>query len=425
MKITLWPGERTTSPTGVDIGAKALRAVRLARTMAGGWQITQATRIELDPGVSPATAGPAEHRSSEKRTQAEGDDSQPAEDDDARGECFRRLRRMQNKTRHIALAMQQPGIEFHALEIPEKLLDQNAAARRQIIEQEAYRLTTYLDGQLEVRYWLLPRGSGNAPNAMGVVARQGHIERATNLAQHTGLTCASIEPAALPLVRLGCALHAWQESDVWGLLDFGQQATRLIICLHDTPVVIRTVGDGGQSWTQRVAEELQISPSAAEVQKCDHGIARSGPGRGNPALGAVVGANIRLTGESGGNGAEAWGQQSGAALAEPTLAVARTQLASLILGALRSDVQRLATQIKRSFEYTLSCYPRCRAAGIVTVGGGACMANLADHLQDVLGISVRSASDYLGDPGCGLTCNLTRRHSLEEFALAVGLAMEA
>ena len=85
-------------------------------------------------------------------------------------------------------------------------------------------------------------------------------------------------------------------------------------------------------------------------------------------------------------------------------------MASLILGALRADLNDLASEVKRSYEYVLSCYPGRRAADLVLCGGGSLLHYFPEFLGNALGIPVRRASSYLQDsglpPGSPGTCRL-------------------
>jgi Tfp pilus assembly PilM family ATPase len=191
------------------------------------------------------------------------------------------------------------------------------------------------------------------------------------------------------LHRFGRLLRSWSEDEIWGLLDLGSRQSRLVLCLGEAPILIRHIGDGGCSWTERIAEVLQLSFSAAEIQKKSHGVA----------------VQCRREGRSG---------------TEPG---AHDEVAVMLLSALRGDLNEMASEIKRSYEYVLSSYPGRRAGDLVLVGGGAGMPNLPEFLSGILGIPVRRCSSYLSDPGCRIRCTPQGRNSLEEFAGAVGLAV--
>jgi len=176
-----------------------------------------------------------------------------------------------------------------------------------------------------------------------------------------------------------------------------------VLCLDDTPILVRTAGAGGNAWTQRIADALQVSFKAAEIHKRDHGIALTGR--------VLVRESILA----------------------PTDEGARSELASLILGAVRADLNDLAAEVKRSYEYVLSCYPGRQAADLVLCGGGSGLHNFPEFLANALGIPVQRASSYLQGDSCRLRFvseRVGRRDQggsvhtpLEVLAVAVGLAI--
>jgi Tfp pilus assembly PilM family ATPase len=153
-------------------------------------------------------------------------------------------------------------------------------------------------------------------------------------------------------------------------------------------VLVRNAGSGQHVWGERIADALQVSVDAAEVHKRDHGIAMTGRG-------------VRHGSEH----------------------TPSRELASILLSALRAELNDLASEIKRSYEYVLGCYPGRRAADLVLVGGGATVKNLPEYLGEALGIPVRRASDYLGKESCRLQHVSGKRFPLEKLACAVGLAI--
>jgi Tfp pilus assembly PilM family ATPase len=106
-----------------------------------------------------------------------------------------------------------------------------------------------------------------------------------------------------------------------------------------------------------------------------------------------------------------------------TADIQHDEVAVMLLSALRGELNEMAAEIKRSYEYVLSSYPGRRASDLVLVGGGAGMPNLPEFLSGILGIPVRRCSAYLSEPGCRLRCAAQERHRLEEFAASVGLAV--
>jgi len=348
---------------GLDIGETGVRAVQLSCTD-GRYKMARASRSDG------AVAG-----------EEQGDRPRDVAD-----QVKRCLLQAEFRGRSAVAALNTPDVEFHTLELPQV----KAGEMEQIVRWEVDRLTTRGQTDREIRYWTLPPTKARAPNAIGVSA-----ERAVALQLHAacgraGLACRAIDTAATALCRFGSALNAWAPDVVWGVLDLGFRETRLVMCVDQVPVLVRNAGSGGSGWTQRIAQSLQTSLRTAEVQKCDHGLA--------PPPRAARGEEQR-------------GQRS-------------SDVGSMLLGILRSDVNDLASEVKRSYEYVLSCYPQRRAGGLILTGGGAAMHNLPEFLTDSLGIPVHGAGYFLQQPACRLHYANGRQHPLELLALAAGLALE-
>ncbi len=379
---------RRRTRIGLDIGAAGVRAVQLTRS-ADGYRVANAAH-----GDRPRTAEQAQR--DQEGSSGESDPRPLAGDIE---ECVRRTS-FRGKT--VATALASPDVEFHTLELPAAALCADEVEAAQIVRFEVERLMSNVHAPLETRHWALPETVRRAdqggrvpvpvPSAIGVGAAHETINRMIEACAEAGLTCADLDTSATALCRFGTVLHTWPKDQVWGVLDVGDRQTRLVLCLDDTPVLVRTTGPGGRAWTQRVADALFISFKAAEIHKRDHGIALTG----------------RLN-----------------AVKTPAEEGARGELASLILGAVRADLNEIAAEIKRSYEYVLSCYPGRCAGDLVLCGGGSALRNLPEFLGKALGIPVRRASTYLDDSSCRLQTGVDRPGApgLELLALAVGLAV--
>lgn len=355
---------RRMSPIGIDIGHSGVRAVQLARD-GDEFYLHSATRAER--AASPA----AEPEPGDNDKQIAGMIRSCLSNADCRG-------------RTAVTSLSPPDVEFHSLELPKAEPAELAA----VIEFEVKRLFTHRSDLLETGHWMLPLSRGSAPNAIGAVAATDKVLRAVQACRCSGLMCLGVDTSATTLSRLGSILGAWTEEQIWGVLDVSSRQARLALCLTDVPVLVRTVGVGGDVWTERIAEALGTSARTAEVQKRDYGIALRGRG---------IRAEAPLP---------------------PT-----SELASVLLGILRSDLNDLAAEVKRSYEYVLSCYTGCRAADLILVGGGAALRNLPEYLSSALAIPVCRASEYLDRSSCRLRYASGRSGIFETVALAIGLAL--
>jgi len=406
--ISLLKAQRKLTSIGLDIGANGMRAVQMVRTT---------DRAQPDSTQFIVTASASTERD---HAAIDLDDALPA-----REELARLLRRSLTmgpfRGRRACAVLSPPALEFHTLELPAAALgDGHSRAvvqsreTAEVVRREVARLTrgSSDDAQEdavggESGHWVLPPTSAPAPNAIGVTVDRQAVANTLGMCTDAGMICTCVDAGAAALARLGTILNAWSPDQVWCVLDVGYTETRLVLCVDEVPVLVRRAGSGARAWTDRIAEALQLSTMSAEIHKREHGIAL--PKRG-------VSEAVR------GMRAQDW-HRPGAGTPRGLDRTPRSDVAAILFGALRKELRDLASQIKRSYEYALSCYPHHQAAGLVLVGGGAAMGNLPEFLNDALGIPVRRASDYLEEPTCRLSFDVQRTGRLELLASAVGAAV--
>jgi Tfp pilus assembly PilM family ATPase len=425
------------TPIGVDIGASGARIAQLMRSgnlttpNAVHYAVTSSALSELNrPGqagqvenLTRGSAGlqPAAHEPAESHGDAEntGDPDVRRETDVRAARCVRNcLRKAEFRGGGARAALNSPAVEFHALELPPEILEHRGPADKShssdvasLVKWEVARLRNELAGSAqanplrglpspaEARYWVLPPAQVSAPNVIAVTVRGDAVVLTLRTCADAGLQCTCVDAGALAAARFAGLLNNWNADQVWGVLDVGYSEARVVLCVDNVPVLVRRASSGGRGWTERIAESLQLSTTAAEVQKREHGIALTGRG-------VRRGSEMPPGHEKGG-------------MPKPK---ARACVASILHSVLRGELNDLASQIKRSYEYVLSCYPRHHATDLVLIGGGATMRNLPEFLSAALGIPVRQSSDYLGRPSCRLSYEAPGEHRLESIALAVGIA---
>lgn len=364
--VSLLSRRHRWTPIGLDIGVCGVRAAQLTHA-AGVYTVTRVVEREW-PVQEPHNGDHAPLRAERIRS------------------C---VGQAGFRGRGAVAALNSPAVEFHSLDLPEAVVAGDHGDTSQVVRWEVERLTNQHGEGMETRHWPLPATDIQAPNAISVSADCEAVGRTLKMCDDAGVLCTCIDVGAAALTRLGALLSARSPDEVWGVLDVGHTESRLVLCVDHVPVVVRRAGSGGSTWTQRIAESLQLSTKAAEVQKREHGIALAGRG--------VRRESVDLPGQ---------------------------EIAAILLAALRSELKELASEIKRSYEYARSCYPRRRVGDLVVVGGGAAMHNLPEFLSGALGIPVKRASDCLDDDGCRLRCNTTeQRKRFNVFAQAVGLAL--
>lgn len=343
----------TRTSIGLDVGSTGVRAVQL---------VCVGERFETLHAF----------RNERTRTDLDSVDVSPARRSERIRVC---VQASSFRGRRAVASLDTPDVEFHALDMPRAVLTQGAKDGASAIQWEVARLMNASADSVEVRHWVLPEASTGASNAIGVGAQRERILETVEACTRAGLYCSSVETSATALTRLGSVIHRWPSETVWGVLDLGHRGSRLVLCVDDVPVLVRLVGSGGDSWTRRITESLHLSRKAAEIHKREHGIALAGRG-------------LRQT-----DG----GERQRSSLPYPD-----SELAAILLNILRSELNEITAEVKRSYEYILSCYAGRQAGDLVLVGGGAAMKNLPEYWSEALGITVRRVSDYLNSEHCRL-----------------------
>ena len=357
-------GRHKRTPIALDIGASGIRAVQLIRS-GDRHVVASAACCECQPNGS--MDGDAVRQSA--------------------GHIEKCLRMVVFRGRRAVVALNPPTVEFHSLELPPTVLENHSPETVRVVRHEVERLANSPSDSVETGHWALPSTQVSAPNAIGVAAPNDILADMLRTCSKAGLECVRIDTGPTALARFAATLTPIVADAVCGVLDVGYDEARLVLCVGDVPVLVRRAGPGGRAWTERIADSLQLSARAAEVHKREHGI----------ALTRRVGR--RAEDAAPGN-----------------------EIASILLGVLRSQLKDLASEIKRSYEYVLSCYPGRDVRDLVLVGGGAAMGNLPEYLGEALGITVRRASDYIDSESCRLCHKSRERQKLEALASAIGLA---
>lgn len=354
------PRQKAWSPIGLDLGGSGVRAMQLRRD-GDAWVVSNCVRQDFPTGES--GSNPALSASTLQSM----------------------LKSAGFRGRNVVLGIGPPDVEFHPLEISAAVLSGGGSRAEQVVRDELERVSLRLDGPMESRFWALPPPGMSGPTAMGVAANRAAASRTAGLVHDAGFVCRQLAVAAGALANVGYFLGAWEGKQIGGVLDLGLRQSRLIVCAGGEPVSVRHIGPGGQYWTERVAEALEVSHRTAEVQK-----------RG---CGPVTGTD------------------------RPSSELLRSELFALLFGALRRELTDLAGEIKRSYEYVMRCYPGQSAGDLILTGGGSLMPGLDEFLHDALGIRVAGAAAYLNRPSCRLRYSGSLREPLAVYAVSLGLVL--
>ncbi len=354
----------TISPIGLDIGQQSLRAAQL-ECKGHFWRVVRVT--------------------SWHRRESEAGPEIPE------GLCRRiaqTLRQAGYRGRRVVAGLSIPEVELHTLEIPEHGDLKDPAKFADAVQWELERVAGVSSGRSASGYWRLPPSAAARTTAIGVVASATVVDAVGAMARTMGLDCDRVDASACALSRLGAVVHR-STSDapqqVWSVLDVGHRTVRLILAVGETPVLVRQLGNGGERWTQTIAESLGLSVETAEVHKRDHGIACTAQ------------------------------DESGTSLSE---------VADMIEDVLRPDIDEIAGEVERSYEYVMRCYPDRQVGGMLLVGGGAALKGLDRYLATRLGIEVYGLREAVARAGTPLAADASLPEALDAYGCAIGLAVD-
>jgi len=371
--MVLLSRNKLVSPIGLDFGPRHVRAAQLERS-GDRWTLLRASCWAKRDDEADATT-------------TEG--------------FLQRVRRSMEHSpfqgRGVIGGLSVPEVEVHPLEIPEAGELQYEERFADAVRWEMQRFISIPLEQTAVDYWRIPRVAGSRTTAIGVAAKRTQVEALSHFADHLGWDCERVDATPCALARLGTLLRRRPGADpkaIWGVLDAGFRLLRLVVCVDEQPVLVRTLGNGGQAWTEAIASGLGLSIEAAEIHKQDHGIVGGASDKQNEPIPG------RDKPESS------------------------SQIGHMIHNILSPDLAAVVNEIERSYEYVMRCFPERNADELVLVGGGAQLRNLAGFLKQTLGIDVVRVEELVARADSPLTCDPASPKDLSSFAAAIGLAID-
>ncbi len=256
----------------------------------------------------------------------------------------------------VALLISPPEVQFIPLKVPEPALRQSPERVQQALKWEVAQESRRAAHELEVRYWRLPPGPGQQSNVMAVLlptaAALSWCDQLRN--QRLSLSRIDVTPAAL--VRLAQQFWTPQPTDLWGVLDLGLRQSTLTVVVGQTPTYIRLLTVCAHQWTRQIARTFEISYSAAEQLKREHGVRPTG----QPAPSASDG-RIRSRADD---------------------------VTGALSSVLRDSLRALAQEVTRCFSYMLHSYPEQSLQRLLLAGGAAQLRGLPELLRAELDIPV-------------------------------------
>lgn len=285
--------------------------------------------------------------------------------------------------RHVALVLSPPEAQFYPMHLPPALLSQPKTRIEQALKCEVAQESRQ-SAELEVRFWPLPAGRGQQPNAMAAVMPAETAAQWCDLLARAGLVLRRLDVSPCALVALACRAVPPAAGEIWGVLDLGLRHSVLTAVIGDVPAYVRVLSVSAHDWTCQLAQAFEVDYIVAEQLKRDYGVGT--PATGLPAPGA----------QSGGQGRGAARAAAGGTLLNAA------DLPTAVSTVLRRSLKALAHEVDRCFSYVLQSYPDRALSRLFLAGGGAGARGLAGALQVALDVPVKvlglSAAPAAQDP---------------------------
>lgn len=355
------------TPVGIDVGDRNVRAAQLKRSgdkyavaRMGSLQLPDDLDAKQDPQAATRLIGAW-------------------------------LAQMGFRKRECVMGLSTPDVELHAMELPDSI---SPAQAKQAARWEVERLMSFEQGAATIDFWPIPESRQMTSSAIGVAASPTAFETLFPICERAKFRCTRLDATSCALARFGSLYRGpVSQTDVWGVLDLGARQTRLIICVAQVPILVRSFNKGGKKWTDQLAEALSISRKAAERHKRDHGIGTANQQRRKNDSEFAAGGPV----------------------------------AEMIYNVLRDELVGIVEELERSYKYVIRCFNDRPCGPLMLVGGAASMHNLSDLLTSKLGIEVIVPSVENAGSHCQFDFSQLRdqvREPLPEYAAAIGLAVD-
>lgn len=256
----------------------------------------------------------------------------------------------------VALVASPPDVQFFPLRLPEAALAQTPERIQQVLNHEVAQQSRSDAGEIELRYWTLPRVNSQQANIMAVVMPAQLARQWCEILEQENLNLRRIDVSPCALIRLAAQVWTPADDDLWGVLDLGFRHSTLTVCSGRTATYIRPLSISTHSWTQRIASAFEVSYGVAEQLKRDHGVQPTD--RGHRPQGTAKDLSRAM---------------------DPAAALSSV---------LRDSLHQLAQEAGRCFSYVMQGFPDHAVKRLFLAGGGAAMTGLPETLESELGIPV-------------------------------------
>jgi Tfp pilus assembly PilM family ATPase len=347
---------RTRSASGVDVGARSVKAVQFAtdRVGDGSWRV--AAVAEMPREATPET--PAAGQPAAPQSQSQGATAAkvpPLTVAEVR-RLVATLERQGFEGSNVVLAVPNDRVYSSMLELPPR---SSNAPLEQIARLEMARSHRLAPDAFEMGSWDLPAAARatRQTHVMAVACTHADAAALMDPFEAEGLTVTALDVKAAALARACAPLLDADAGGITGLVDLGWTSATLSLMHQGVVIYGRTLGDSGlHKLYATLAGRLGLDGEVIDYLLSDTGLSA--------------------------------GRDPAAKDAPPvTPAAARkTKNATDAAGLIAAHFEAAVHELQVSLSYAQHQYPDTPLSRLLVVGGGACIRGVTEHLRRTLGI---------------------------------------
>jgi Tfp pilus assembly PilM family ATPase len=352
---------RTRSAIGIDVGARAVKAVQFGRDRfgSGEWRVAAVAEVPRDevsqqanvtapvagqPGAQPGRAAHALTPVEVRRLMGT-------------------LERQGFAGHGVVLAVPNERVLSSLLELPPR---SSQAPLEQIARMEVARAHRFAPDAFEMGCWDLPaaaRATKQTP-VMAVACTHADAAMLMDPFEAEGMDVCALDVKAAALARACRPLLNTEAGGIVGIVDLGWSAATLSLMHRGVAIYGRTLGDSGIcKLYHTLATRLGLEIEVIDYLLADSGIA--GTDAGHAAQGAVASA---------------------------TTGIRKAKAATDAAGLIAAHFEAAVHELQVSLTYAQHQYPDTPLSRLLVVGGGGCIRGVTEHLRRTLGIEARAAA---------------------------------
>jgi type IV pilus assembly protein PilM len=234
---------------GLDIGTNSIRVAELSGNQRSGWKLQHFGYLPIDPGLL-------------------ADDS-PAGRHNLGGAIKALVKSANIETKHVAVGLPSGRAFATVIEVPNATPDEVKKFMKYQIDSIVP--TPYGDSETS---WVLLGESPNGPNKANVLVTSTTSKFAENkldLLEDIGFNVVALEPEAIAMCR---ALYPYEATDARLIVDYGEQATDIVVYYNDAPRLVRSSPMGLRNLIKVAATSLDIDEAQARQFLLKFGLAQ-------------------------------------------------------------------------------------------------------------------------------------------------------